>query len=401
MMARIGLWAALALSGALVGAPVAWAGNAIGPAVHVGAEVVTTYELDQRILLMQVLNQPGDVPALARKSLIDDRLRHAAAKALGVSVTDEQIQAGMTEFAARGQLTLDQLFQLLQKAGIDPQALRDFVTSGLEWRGAVRAKFLGKVVVTEAEIDRAIGAGVAAGGELQVLLAEIFLPDGSDQGDPTVLAQRIKDQAVSPSSFSVAAQKYSKADSAKGGGLLDWTVLSTLPPAAANAIAGLRPGEISDPVREAGGLRLYLLRDESETAGDRPLRFDVDYAVMAFAPGQEAAMQALAAQVSGCDELYPAARGLPEEVLQRQTDAEAALPASYAALLARMDPGETSTALSTAAAPRLVMLCDRVPQSAVPASRDAVKTQLLNRKIALLAEGWLEQMRQDTLIRDE
>jgi hypothetical protein len=46
------------------------------------------------------------------------------------------------------------------------------------------------------------------------------------------------------------------------------------------------------------------------------------------------------------------------------------------------------------------MLCDRTPITAVPPSRDAVKNQLLNRKIAILAEGWMEQMRSDAIITD-
>ena len=394
-LARLGL--ATAACALLLGLSPASAGTTIGPAIRVNAEVVTSYELDQRIRLMTVLNQPGDIPAQARQSLIDDRLRHAAAKSMGVSIPDAAVAQGMTDFAARGNLSLDQLLQLLAQNGVDGVALRDFVRAGLEWRGAVRARFAGKVAVNEAEIDRAISAGVAAGGELQVLLSEIFLPDATDHGDPALLAQRILDGSRTLNSFQIYAQKYSKAPTAAAGGQLDWQSLSALPPGVSGAIAALKVGEVTQPLPVEGGIALYYLRDESEGPGTGPLSYNIEYARLALPPGQEPALQALAGKATRCGDLYPAGRGLPEEALQIQTVAEASLPGDLAPLFAGMDPGEIRLR-TTANAAELVMLCSRTPQTKVPPSRDAVKSQLLNRKLAILAEGWLEQMRSDAII---
>lgn len=391
---------AMGLAAVFASVPVR-AGNAIGPALQVNAEVVTTYELDQRIRLMEVLNQPGDVPLIARRTLIDDRLRHAAAKAQGVTVSDEEVVAGMTEFAARGQLTLDQLLQLLDKNGVDAVALRDFVRSGLEWRNAVRARYQGKVSVSEAEIDRAIAAGVAAGGELQVLLSEIVLPTGTDQGDPAILAARITEGAHSLRAFQVFAQKYSKSDSAKAGGQLDWRPLSSLPPNLAGAIEALKPGEMTVPLPVEGGIAIYWLRDESEGPGEGTPSYDLDILRLAYGPGGEAALQSLAGKALRCGDLYPAARGLPEEALVRETLAERSLPADLAGVLAGMDPGEAVVRTAANGAPELVMLCARLPQTAIPPSRDAVRVQLVNRKLALLADGWLESLRSNAIVTDK
>jgi peptidyl-prolyl cis-trans isomerase SurA len=376
------------------------ADTTIGPAIQINDEVVTTYELDQRILLMTALNQKGDVAKAARDSLIEDRLRTAAAKMMEATVSNGEVQQGINEFAARGKLDAQQLIQYLASRGVDAESLRDFVRAGMQWREAVRKKFSGNVPVTEAEIDRAIAAGAADGTDIQVSLAEIFLPKDSENGDPSMLAERIIDGTFSKNAFMIFAQKYSKGPTAAGGGLLDWQLMSALPPVVAAAVKDLKPGQISKAVPSDGGITIYYMRDESPAPSDGKPVYNVDYAVMGFAPGQEAAAAALAAKVLTCDVLYPAARGLPEEVLQRQTVPQRALPAPYAGVLARMDPGETRLVPRTDGGTDLVMLCAMIPQTAIPVSRDAVRQQLVNRKLALLAQGWLNQLRSDAIIKD-
>lgn len=121
--------------------------------------------------------------------------------------------------------------------------------------------------------------------------------------------------------------------------------------------------------------------------------------MMTFADAKVA--RSVAASVVSCEDLYPLARGLPEEAVIRQTQPESRLPKDLAALFAHMDPGEATTRPAPGGhGTQVVMLCDRLPQSTVPPSRAAVKTALTNRKLALLAEAWLQKMRADAIIRN-
>lgn len=526
--------AAILVSLALAWAPVPLPAGTIGPAIRVNTEVVTTFELDQRILFLEALRQPGDVPSIAREALINEKLRHAAAKALGVKVADDDVLQAMTAFAARGKLTLDQLYLFLGQKGVDPETARQFIFAQLEWRAVMRAKFGGKIRVTEAEIDRAIAAGVASGGELQVLLSEIFLPypgwtppsalaapatpppvapaaaaagdapemgapapelgtpapaaeagtdeaapetgapastapaaasgdDGFSTGtvvggedefstgavvgqapapaptqapkpapapapaakpadqprlapdakpaknavdtgpatqpatDPAILAQRIHDGARTLNAFQVFAQKYSSGPTARNGGQLDWLALSALPGPVAAAVEALKPGEMTDPLPVDGGVALYWLRDESEGPGQGTPAMDVDYARLVF-PSQAAAAEA-AGKALRCGDLYPVARALGQPEMGRATQAESALPADLRGALASMDAGEVRLT-PVSGGVELLMLCDRTPQSSVPPSRDAVKSQLANRKLMIMAEGWMQQMRSDAIITE-
>ena len=83
-------------------------GNPFAPVRYVNNLAISQYEYDQRLLFMQVLRQPGDLPTEAMKALIEDRLRSSVAKQFDVKVSPEQVKAGMEEFASRANLTADQ-----------------------------------------------------------------------------------------------------------------------------------------------------------------------------------------------------------------------------------------------------------------------------------------------------
>ena len=77
------------------------------PVVTENKQVVTRYEVQQRVLFLKILRQPGDLTKMAMDGLIEDRLRQDAAKTLGVTVTADEVKAGMAEFAARANLSTE------------------------------------------------------------------------------------------------------------------------------------------------------------------------------------------------------------------------------------------------------------------------------------------------------
>ena len=151
---RLALGAGLLLA-AVGGAPRAMA-NPFEAVLSVNDRVITQYELEQRQLFLQILQQQGDLPQLARNSLIEDRLRLFAAEAVGLTIAPDQVLAGMEEFAGRANLTTEEFLELTSEMGLASESFRDFVEAGMVWREMVRAKYGGGVTITEAEIDRAI-----------------------------------------------------------------------------------------------------------------------------------------------------------------------------------------------------------------------------------------------------
>lgn len=373
------------------------------PAIKVNDQVVTKYELDQRIRMLQLFRTPGDVPEQAAQQLIDDRLRMQAARELGIQPTEEQIIEGMTEFAARANLSADQFLTALGQAGVAAETFRDFVRAGVAWRDVVRAKFGPRANVSEQEIDRAIASGGASGATLQVLMSEIFLPLKPGAEDETrALADRIR--RMSADGFARAARENSVAPSAKAGGRVNWVPVSNLSPELRGVILGLRPGQISAPVEVNGQLALFLLRAVEESDSRAPSYSAVEYAAYYIPGGRSEAALAqaakLKARVDTCDDLYGIAKGQPPEVLERGVKTPAEVPADIARELEKLDPGEVSTALTRADGQTLVflMLCGRNFDVSGAVSREGVALDIQNRRLASYAEGYLQQMRSEARI---
>lgn len=375
-----------------------------GPAIKVNDQVVTKYELDQRIRMLRLFRTPGDVAKLAEEQLIEDRLRLQAARSLGIAASDEEIEAGMAEFAGRANLSTEQFLTAIGQAGVAAESFRDFVRAGVSWRAVVQARFGGQATVSEQEIDRAIASGGASGSALQVLMSEIFLPlTAENEAETRELAARI--QRMSADAFARAAREYSTAPSAPQGGRVGWTPASNLSPQVRGAILGLRPGQISAPIELRGQIALFLLRGIEESDTRAVTNYSaIEYAAYYIPGGRSAAALAEAAKIKArvdtCDDLYGIAKGQPEEVLERGTKAPAELPADIAAELAKLDAGEVSTALTRSNGQTLVflMLCGRSFDLSGAVSREGVALDIQNRRLNSFADGYLQQLRSEARI---
>ncbi len=391
---RLALAFSLALGLLILGlgsTPARAEGDMFTPTVTVNGAVITRYELSQRLVFLQALQQTGDLEKRALDDLIADRLQMGAATALGVRVSGDEVRAGMAEFASRANMAPDDFIKAIGESGVAPETFRDFVRAGIVWRATVRAKFGGAIRVSDAEIDRRISQGAASGGALRAFLAELVLPDDG-KSDVMALATKLRARMKTPTDFSNTARIFSKGSTAAKGGDLGWLDTTTLPPQVGTALAGLKVGDITAPVALQGAVALYLVRDQSEAAGAIKGAPQVDYAV--FQPGAGHDLANVQAKTTDCAGLNVAARGMPEQALQRQTVAEAAVPAPLRAVLAGLDAGESAVV----GANELVMLCARIPQSGVPASRDDVRASLTNEKLALLAAAYLQELRTQAII---
>lgn len=93
--------------------------------------------------------------------LIDDHIRLSLARRCRRHpVADKSVRTSMTEFASQANMDADQFMEPIGKAGVDAETFRDFVYSGMLWREVARAKLGPAIVISEADIDRAL-AGAA------------------------------------------------------------------------------------------------------------------------------------------------------------------------------------------------------------------------------------------------
>lgn len=386
----------------LSAAPPATAQGQFAPRVIINERVVTNFEFEQRLLMLTLFGAPGNREEEALKGLIDDRLREGAALALGIAASEEDVRAGMTEFAARANLSAEEFITALNRAGVETETFRDFVLAGILWREVVRARFLPRAQITETEIDRALAqsSGTAA---VRVLLSEIIIPAPPGQeAAARARAERIRAEAQGEAAFASAARRFSAAGTAGRGGRLDWIPIANLPPALAGAVLGLGPGGVSQPIDIQGAVALFQLRAIEETASREPASVVVEYAEFFLPEGPNALAEAerVRQRVDTCDDLYAVAKGLPEERLTRTSATMAEVPQDVGLELARLDANEVSTAMVRGGARVVLMLCGRNPQIEEAPTRDAIRDQLRNQRLAAYADGYLEELRADAIIRE-
>lgn len=393
--------AALTLLAGAAGRP-ALAADLFAPAITVNDEVITRFELDQRVLFMQVLQFPGDPEKSAREQLIEERIKRQAAKAAGITADPEEVNQGIETMAARAQMSAEEFLKALEAEGIAPETVRDFISSSLVWRDLVTQKFLETARPSEDEINRAMGQGGSGG--IRVLLSEIILPvTRATQGQTMVLAENIA-KLRSFEEFSAAARQYSAAASRDKGGQLDWMPITDLPPGLQPVILELRPGEVTTPIQLPNAIALFQMRDIGEAAPGTPRYSAIEYAIYRIPGGRSpealATARAIAEKVDTCDDLYGIAKGQPEEVLQRQSLAPAAIPRDIAMELAKLDEGEISTALTRDDGRTLlfVMLCGRTAEIAADATREDVANALTEQRLAMFGDSYLQQLLADARI---
>lgn len=403
--ATLGALAALLVT--LGGAPrLLHAQSLFAPAITVNDEVITNFELEQRKQFMTLLRAPGDPDEQARKALIDDRLRDQAVKDAGITVTDEQINSGIEEYAGRTQLSTDEFIDALGEGGVSPETLRDFIRTSLGWREFVRGRFLDQARPSREEIDRAISVDQSGGG-LSVSLAEVIIPITPEtQEQVEELARQVSD-INDYATFSDAAARFSAAPTRDRGGELGWLALNTLPPALRPTILELTPGETTPPIPLSNAIAIFQMRGIRELSEPAPRYASIDYAAYYIPGGRSpealATAVKLAERVDRCDDLYGIAKDQPPEVLDRETKAPGEIPQDIALELAKLDDGEISTTLTRSNGQTLVflMLCSRTAAANGEASRDDVASALTVRRLETFAESYLQKLRADALIIEQ
>ena len=385
---RIGL-AALVLIGSLNSA--ALAQGLFDPVISVNRAAITAYELEQRERFLEILQRSSGMAQRARDSLIEDRLKMAAADRASIKLSAAQVTKAMEDFAGNANLDLDQLLATLAQSGVDAQTYRDFIKVGVTWRELVRARFAARSAPNEAEIDRALASAEAQGG-VKVLLTEIVLPAGSAEelNRARQTAERLG-RITSTADFSEQARRLSVAQSPLNDGRLEWANLSDLPDGLRPIISGLRPGQITKPLEVTNAIVLFQLRDVAETTAQSPEVAAIEYARLS---GPAEAVQTAVQMADTCDDFYGAVKADPSLSFKIHSESPDQISQALSLRLMGLDKNEFD-AMPTVEGNQaeIVMLCARIYAALEDVSRGQVADNLRSARISSLADGFLAELR--------
>ena len=103
---------------------IAQSANPFAAAATVNGTVVTNFQVQQRVLFLTLLRSPGVSQEAITDALIDEALQLQAARSAGVTLSPEELEAGIAEFATRTNLEPDALIAALGQEGVAAETLR-------------------------------------------------------------------------------------------------------------------------------------------------------------------------------------------------------------------------------------------------------------------------------------
>lgn len=380
----------------LPGPAVSQQANPFAVAARVGDRVVTRFEVEQRARLLAVLNTPGDLEREALEVLIDERVREIAARRQGVRVSEDEVRAGIAEFASRFNLGIEELLEALEADGVAPETFRDFVRVGIAWNKAIGERFAGRLEVGDRDLDRAI-ARSRTEGRAAFLLSEIIVPYGPEfeeqaRREVAQLARSLRTQAQ----FEQAARLYSRAATAAEGGRLDWIARENLAPGISRQISAMPVGAVTEPIDLPGALLLFLKRGVRNEGVFAAPPTHVTFARLRFGqagdPATEAQARRIAERLTGCNDLRAASQTVANGDFAEQTVRSGAVPGLYATELARLEPGGVSLAVSEGGGRTILMLCGR-GRDLDEAGREQLREQLSLQRLEVLGRTHFNQVR--------
>ena len=376
--------------------------NPYAVTIRVNDSVITNFEVTQRILLLRAFGTSGDLEKTAREQLVEDRLRIQAAAQAGLIVTAEELEGGVSEFAARSELTADQLYQYVDKNGATKESMKEFVRAGLLWRNLVQARFAGQAKMSNNEIDETLNLSTVR-KQQSILFSEIRLPLNQFSNEKVFeLAEQLSNSITTENAFAEAAQQHSQSPSRSNFGRLDWLPVAQLPAALAAQIMALEPGEVTAPITSGQTLSLFQLRgvrdEQVEGSGPVTLKY-----VLVNIPGEPSSKHSLADatklinDVDTCNDLRAASRRFePSGYTSNLVDVDN-VPPVIAIELANLDRHEASYYTNSKGTLTVVMLCDRLRKSSEDV-RKKIRINRFNQRMSGYGQSFLDELKADAVI---
>ncbi|HEY6632225.1 MAG TPA: SurA N-terminal domain-containing protein [Rhizobiaceae bacterium] len=101
---------------------------------------ITSYDIQRRAAFFKLQRRTGNLNEQAENEMIDQALRLAEARRLGIRVTDEQVDGAYTNFAKQNKMTVKQLDGIMSQSGVTKSHFKEFIRAQMSWSQALGAR---------------------------------------------------------------------------------------------------------------------------------------------------------------------------------------------------------------------------------------------------------------------
>jgi len=130
--------------------------NTFKVAVEVNDQIITNYEISQRIKMLETFGAKSVSKKEVINSLINERLYTYSAIELEALPNDSEIDKGLDDFVKRGNLNKKDLLAYLDSRNVSQETLIAYITSGLTQRKVIQKKFVNNIIISQGDVASAI-----------------------------------------------------------------------------------------------------------------------------------------------------------------------------------------------------------------------------------------------------
>ncbi len=388
-------------------------------AAVVNDEVISVADVRSRLRMVMLSSNLTDSPETRQRvatqvlrTIVDEKLQLQEAKRQNITATDEEINKALVQIEKQNNMQPGQLVQVLKARGIDRGALVDQLTASIVWGKLVRRLVSQTNVVSDDEIDYALKRAKETINEPQSRVAEIFLAVDNPRQEDEVrrLAERLTEQMRQGTRFSAIAQQFSQSATAAVGGDIGWVRAEQLSPELGKAVAQMRPGELSPPIRTGSGYYLLLVLDRraGRATGPEDSLLHLVQIVFPLPPqapeaGRRAALieaQTAKTSAKNCEELLKIGKekGSPQLSSEGRLRVDQISP-GMRNIVAALEPGQASQPIVQKNGVGVIMVCEKTAPSAptVP-TRDEIAETLMRQRLDTLARRYMRDLRRTAFV---
>ena len=130
--------------------------NTFNVAVEVNDQIITNYEISQRIKMLETFGAKSVSKKEVINSLINERLYTYSAIELEALPNNSEIDKGLDDFAKRGNLNKKDLLAYLDSRNVSQETLIAYITAGLTQRKVIQKKFVNNIIISQSDVESAI-----------------------------------------------------------------------------------------------------------------------------------------------------------------------------------------------------------------------------------------------------
>jgi len=389
-------------------------------AAIVNDDIISTYDLMQRMRLLMVTSgvQPTEetIPQIqnqALRSLVDERLqlqeirRVEREQKIDITATPADVNEELAEMAKGNNMTADQLLQALAANGVGPETLRQQIRAEISWQRWISGRYGSRLRVGEDQIKAVQTQMEQAASKPQYLIGEIFLDVQRIGSMETALegANQLVAQMQQGAPFPAVARQFSGSPTAANGGDAGWITAGEMPPEVDAALEQLRPGQLSRPIPVRDGVYIVYLREKRTGSvatlinlkqAAVPLAQDASEADVRAATAK---LEALRPKVTGCANLETAAAGVEGVMAGDLGEAEIQdLAPAFRDAARTLGEGQLSAPLRTPAGLHLIAVCGKRQSGAQMPSAQQIENRLFSQQLAMISRRYLRDLRNSATI---